>query len=178
LAREIPEGVRLYDILVGLDQPSPQEIGASDRYAAIVGSSLLEHGLKEAISVYLRDDGDAATSKKELFDNHDRSPLATFSERIVAAYALGIIDKTTRDNLDIIRDIRNSFAHSIMPVEFSSPECIREFARLNPQKEIFVGEWRAWSPRRKFGSLVFIYYHALFTYAILRIERPKPLSFS
>ena len=84
-----------------------------------MGSALLEHALKDAITVHLSDDNATRSrATKELFEYYDRSPLAYFgAARIMAAYALGIIDQTTRKNLDIVRDIRNNLAHSIVAIE-------------------------------------------------------------
>lgn len=181
LAKEIPDGQRLYDVLIGLDRPHANEIGASDRYAAIIGASLLEHALKTAITAYLRLDLNELKTAKfrhEIFDDYERSPLGSLGSRILIAYALGIINEDTRRNLDILRNIRNAFAHSVSTVEFTSPECLREIIKIIPQPGIYKGPWQQWSPRRKFASLTFIYCHALFAHSFSMIQRPAPLSFS
>lgn len=48
------------------------------------------------------------------------APLASFSARIRMAYALGIISKEMRADLDAIRDIRNVFAHAQKHITFDT----------------------------------------------------------
>jgi DNA-binding MltR family transcriptional regulator len=52
-------------------------------------------------------------------------PLASFSARIRAAYAFGLISKGVRDDLDLIRRIRNRFAHAHHGgLDFSNAEVV------------------------------------------------------
>jgi hypothetical protein len=51
----------------------------------------------------------------------DRARLFEFSSRIIVAYALKIIGPITRADLDLIRLLRNEFAHSRMPFDFKTP---------------------------------------------------------
>jgi len=41
------------------------------------------------------------------------APLGTFSARIKTARALGLITEDERHDLDILRDLRNAFAHEV-----------------------------------------------------------------
>jgi hypothetical protein len=46
----------------------------------------------------------------------------TFSAKIHLAFALGIIDRETHDQIDLLREIRNACAHSRKPINFELPE--------------------------------------------------------
>ena len=54
--------------------------------------------------------------EKDLFEFN--SPLCTFSSRIKMAYYLGKISKSVRRDLDLLRKIRNKFAHHPEVVSF------------------------------------------------------------
>lgn len=83
--------------------------------AAILGQSLLEAGLDELLRPHFsrRDDETWA----EL--TGDTGPLSTFHSKIIAAYAFGICSPVVRDALNSVRQIRNAFAHSKKPLDFS-----------------------------------------------------------
>ncbi len=48
-------------------------------------------------------------------------PLGTFSSRITAAFALGLIAETEQKQLDLVRRIRNECAHEFTNLGFSDP---------------------------------------------------------
>src|SRR5262245_12479091 len=77
----------------------------SDRAAGILGAALLDVQLGKACRARLNP-ATAAT----VFDF--RGPLGDFAGRIDLAFALDWIDEDTRNDLHIIRGIRNDFAHS------------------------------------------------------------------
>ena len=47
-------------------------------------------------------------------------PLGTFSSKIKLSYSLGLIDKVMMDDINILRKIRNEFAHSDEAVSFDT----------------------------------------------------------
>jgi hypothetical protein len=51
-----------------------------------------------------------------------KGPLGTFSDKIIMAYGMGIFGKKTRHDLDLIRHLRNGFAHCRLPLRFRTPE--------------------------------------------------------
>lgn len=57
-----------------------------------------------------------------LFDGH--GPLTTFGDQVTIAYAFGLFGLKTRTNIDIIRAIRNAFAHSKKRLTFATKEII------------------------------------------------------
>src|SRR5262245_64431751 len=63
------------------------------------------------------------TSEKEdrIFAN---GPLSRFAAKIAVAYGFGLIDDGLYDDLMVIREIRNKFAHTLNKITFSSPDII------------------------------------------------------
>src|SRR3546814_18587191 len=49
----------------------------------------------------------------------DGGPLGSFSNKILAAYAFGIITDVIKSNIETVRHIRNAFAHTMAPLTFS-----------------------------------------------------------
>src|ERR1700738_1268146 len=92
------------------------EAGAEkgDRGAAILLATNLENTLQIAIRRWLQI---SDPLRRELF-REPASPAKTFSSKIIIAHALGIFGPTTRRNLDLIRTIRNAFAHAKKPIRF------------------------------------------------------------
>src|ERR1700730_5077151 len=81
--------------------------GKSDRSSAILACGLLDNGLKLAIYCALSNKAVAI----KLFD--DGSLLYNFTAKIAMGHALGLYGNQTRRNLDILREIRNLFAHEV-----------------------------------------------------------------
>lgn len=123
--------------------PAPPELLAAlealsnepDLTVAVMGTALLETGLERLIVVQLQ------TNRKDLpgrlFEN--RGPLSDFNSKILVAEAFGIINSQIADELQIIRHIRNTFAHARMPVTFATPEIAKEvdqFGMLNVMKGV------------------------------------------
>lgn len=87
------------------------------RSTALAGSAYLEHGLRTAITNYLRNT--LSEAEQERLFASDAAPLATFADRINLAFALGILGNDSRSDFNAIRLIRNVFAHSVIDVEFN-----------------------------------------------------------
>jgi mannitol operon repressor len=114
-------------------EPTDEELAASlaefdsghDRVAAIMGAAMVEANLVSAIQICLDDSSDKAA----LFYD-DKAPFATFYSRIVAAKAFGLISKKQADQLHIIRDIRNQFAHALICLDFDNELIARRCDQL------------------------------------------------
>jgi hypothetical protein len=52
----------------------------------------------------------------------DGGPLNTFSQKIMMGRALAIYGEVMQHNLDLLRHLRNAFAHSHVPITFETPE--------------------------------------------------------
>ncbi len=101
-----------------------EEIGhGSDRAVALVLVAYLDHALKDGIANrlarYKGNDNNVEAAQAKLFE--DRGALYTFDAKISVAHALWLFGDVTRRNLDVIRSVRNTFAHSAMPVSFKTP---------------------------------------------------------
>ena len=60
----------------------------------------------------------------------ERGPYSTFSRKITAGHALRLYDDAFQANLDIIRTIRNAFAHSKRVIDFSHPLVTAQLERI------------------------------------------------
>jgi hypothetical protein len=93
--------------------------GTSDRAVAVLMGAIVEDALRRFILYHLREDLNS-DDRTRLFG--PEGALGTFSSKTVLAYALKLIGKTTRDDLDLIRNLRNEFAHSRRPLHFEFTE--------------------------------------------------------
>ena len=87
----------------------------SDRGCVLLASAYLDECLKELLEANTIED-------KEAFINLSSGSggLATFSSRIDLSYLLGLISHETRRHLNIIRRIRNEFAHTMEIISFET----------------------------------------------------------
>jgi hypothetical protein len=115
------------------DFPIIQEImREKDRGAAVVGGGFLEAKLTELIQVVLRDDEDTA---RQLFK--PTGPLGGFGNKVLVGYMLRLYRKETRNDLILIGEIRNRFAHRPEPTTFAT-----DFVRERCEKlTIFERVW-------------------------------------
>ena len=86
--------------------------GESDRAAAIFGCSFLEVQLRNRIrSQFITDN-----SIEQLFRGY--GPLSSLSAKIEIGYALGMLTKDVKQDFNLIRKIRNHFAHHHLDASF------------------------------------------------------------
>lgn len=112
-----------------LDHAMKEFQEGSDRVAAIMGSALVEHHLMDAIRLSLAD----AFNDNVLF--HDQgAPFGTFKARIVAGRALGLYGEQMANDLDILRDIRNQFAHALLSISFENPHLVGRCKEFSEHK--------------------------------------------
>jgi hypothetical protein len=84
----------------------------------LVSAAVIESGLQELLLTKMRT---LSTNKaKRIFNG----PLRSFAAKIDVAYAFELIDDELYDDLTIIRDIRNEFAHSVTETDFGNPEIV------------------------------------------------------
>jgi hypothetical protein len=113
LARTIPEE----PIIRGLLRIIENRHTGSDYAVAIIGASIIERALKDAILsrfVSLNED-----DQNRLFNYENKGPLADFGARTITARALGLFGADTFEDLEKIRTIRNLFAHATILHKFS-----------------------------------------------------------
>lgn len=85
----------------------------SDRGLALVGAALIDEKLKETLRTFFVE-GKAAG---KLLDQGN-APLGSMSTRTDACHALGLIDDYEQSEIDLIRKVRNEFAHAIHGLSF------------------------------------------------------------
>lgn len=88
-------------------------IEESDRGCALMAVAFIDELLIELLKAYFIED--EALTKRLLSSS---GSLSSFSSRIDMAYALGLMSKNIVHDLNILRKIRNDFAHVSKPLTF------------------------------------------------------------
>lgn len=91
--------------------------GSSPRACALVGGAFLANLLQRLICTKLIPLD--ATEVPRIFESP--GPATDFHQRIELAWALGLIDGSTRGDLRIIKDVRNAFGHAPQRLTFADP---------------------------------------------------------
>lgn len=106
----------------------------SDRALVITIGSILDTQLESLLkSFFIKDN----KRDEKLFNNN--SPLSNFSSKISMCYYLGIISKYEYEALEIIRKIRNIFAHEIEIKKLEDSQSIRDLCKiLNIPEDIYI----------------------------------------
>lgn len=92
-----------------------------------------------------------------MFEDTANGPLSTFSAKIKMGYSLGLYNKLMRDELDLIRYIRNAFAHSWRKLDFESTAVVEGCACLRiPDLPMRLpeGAMRPGTPKQRFLASV------------------------
>ena len=102
---------RITDIRISLNNET-------DRGCALMTASFIENELENLLRKRLV--GSKKFKNENLFSLN--GPLGTFSAKIHISYSLGFISKSVLEEINLIRKIRNKFAHKYEPIDFNSPE--------------------------------------------------------
>lgn len=116
----------------------------SDRGLALYGTAHIDVELEKLLKKKLI--GSEKHIKEILSFN---GPLGTFSSKIKLSYSLGLIDKVMMDDINVLRKIRNEFAHSDEAISFNTQNIIDLCSNL----QLSVKEVNAPS-RKKFMNVV------------------------
>ena len=125
---------------------------SAPRSSILVGAGLLEHALTEMLQAQMRT---PTTAEERQYQPGEGEILSTFSEKIWAAYFLRFIGPKTRQELNLIRLLRNECAHNMNPLTFESPgikercDLLRHGAQYIPPKGTRIRR------RDKFAASVF-----------------------
>ena len=87
----------------------------TDRGLPLVGTVLIDEKLRDTLDAFFI----GGKINKKLLDDQN-SPLGTFSSRIDACYALGLIDEFEYTEINFLRKIRNEFAHAKHGISFKT----------------------------------------------------------
>ena len=104
---------------------------ADDYAAAMISSSLMDTMLRYLIAAHLIPMG---SDREEKIFGDPFGVLNSFSAKIEMSYAMGLIGPATRGALEIVRKIRNFFAHYASQVKFDSPEVLVECRKIRTPK--------------------------------------------
>lgn len=111
-----------------------------DRGLVLSLAAFAEDTLGRLLIAYLREEKQA----KELVEGFN-APLGTFSARIKVAFSLGLLHREQYDNLEILRRIRNSFAHNWQGISFDRNDIralIRQLHKLLTLREDSIDDER------------------------------------
>lgn len=161
LAAKFPEGGAFFDLLV--DTITDR----NDRAAVLTLVSLLEGALQKSLATKLIPDD---KGKLEYMFGSG-APLRDFSAKIKMGFALGVYGPNTRADLDSIREVRNSFAHTMSPIDFNTPEVENVCKRIVILDQSYPGgEMKDASTRLRFVTTT-----ACFAIEFYFISDPKGL---
>jgi DNA-binding MltR family transcriptional regulator len=96
----------------------------SPRAAVIIAAAFLDAQLRNLISKACVNDSRAVGELLGTDRNPDGGPLSSFAAKTKAAYCLGLIGRSTYEDLNTIRKIRNKFAHKVHGYTFDEPEIV------------------------------------------------------
>ena len=95
-------------------------LNESDRAAVILGASMIDEQLYQILKKYFPY---VPENKDKLLLNH--GALYYMYSRNQMVYRLGFIKRGMYNTIEVIRAIRNAFAHELMECSFKSPQIIK-----------------------------------------------------
>ena len=111
-------------------------INESDRGMVLAGAAFIDSSLESLLRAFLTE----STVTNALFTSN--GPLSTFSSRNNMALSLGLIDSDIKRDIDLVRKIRNRFAHTETLVSLKDSDaanrlnelvCLKDFTSLITQ---------------------------------------------
>jgi len=101
----------------------------SDRGVVLISASFLEEALEALLRArFSIRHPKSKSSTNPLFDTF--GPLHSFSGKVKICYAMDLIGKWMYRDLEIVRNLRNDFAHSVGAARFDLPESVQLTKRL------------------------------------------------
>ncbi|MDX2501140.1 MAG: MltR family transcriptional regulator [Deltaproteobacteria bacterium] len=140
----------------------------SDRDCGSMAAAYLDEALKDMLASYMVNDKRLI---KDLFNG--QGALATFSSRINIAFALGKLSKEAKNDLHIIRKIRNEFAQVSDSIDFENEIIKKSCKELKHQALFTKSSSREMFTRAVLGVLAMIQSHET---TAKRPKTPKDLN--
>ena len=107
----------------------------------LIGTAALEQAIGSLLTEFFVK---GASTSESILDPNEGGILSAFMNRAKVAYCLGLISKTSYNNLNTVLSIRNRFAHSHLAVDFTDAKVIKGCMALTTMydnlKEVDVGE--------------------------------------
>lgn len=107
------------DFLMWMNLVDKEIENQSDRSLALLSAAIIDEQLEFILKTFLLEDKHI---QKRIFDNN--CPLSTLSAKNNMCYYLGLISKHEYNTIDLIRKIRNIFAHEITVITFEDDKKI------------------------------------------------------
>jgi hypothetical protein len=106
----------------------------NDRAAAVMAGAFLEYNLSLAVRARMRD-----LTQSELdsvFDNHGHGALQSLSQKIWVGYALNLYGVEPREDLIVLKNIRNFFAHDPEDINFHNTSVLKLCEKLKTPNKL------------------------------------------
>ncbi len=124
------------------DQPDSRSLQAAlsgfdrekDRGAALIAAAWVDDSLDRYVRAFLRPEKKLVAAMLR-FDG----PLGSFASKMRLAYLVGAIEPTAYGDLEIIREIRNLFAHRRQPMRFTDRGISDRCKRLHAAQAVSLG---------------------------------------
>jgi mannitol operon repressor len=127
--------------------------GESDRACALIAGAAISDGLCDLLKDYF-------VELEEVDINHlfndPRASLGEFASRTDVSFALGLISPQERLVANVIRRIRNLFAHTLAQIEFSHELIVSELSKVSINNSL-----GSVSPKKVFVEISMTLYLAL-----------------
>jgi len=131
-AAEIPDERETLALLQQLEQHDSAR--GSDRLAALLAAAFVENALRVALLSRFRPD-EKGKGHMELFEG-DNAPLRDFAAKISVGYVLRLFGQETLSDLQCIKGVRNVFAHSLMTMDFTTPQIVEVCSHLQSHRRL------------------------------------------
>lgn len=142
----------------------------TDRGCALYAAAYLDQALSDLLYVTLVE---SKSMQADLFEG--TAPLASFSSRITLAYYLGKLSPSMRRELNLIRKIRNDFAHSADNLTFETENLANRCKHLQYSYHDADGRPREHFTAAVCGLLAVIHVSTLRSIAIVECPDRLPL---
>lgn len=127
---------------------------ADDRSVAIVGAAVVEDALYFAICAKL---GLTMLTPQAEALREDRAPFGTFDMKIRFADSVGIFGQhTKKQDVDLIRKIRNDFAHNLNIASFTDNNVVQRIKLIEAAKSSTYARERPPNYRKMFTQAVML----------------------
>ena len=110
----------------------------SDRGAAILAAAYLEHQIDQALAAHFVTDAHTKDSFRKVFKH--TGPAGAFGIKAEIAFLLGLCAYEMKNDLLLLSEIRNDFAHISRDVDFGSSEMRAKCAALMVPGGVTDGE--------------------------------------
>jgi len=112
-----------FESLTGNEELWAQVLKSSERSAVLVASAAFDTHLERILKGYFVQNSGVSNLLV-------KSTLNNFAAKINICFCLGLISSDERHDLNLLREIRNAFAHNLFGCDFSNPEIISLVSNL------------------------------------------------